>query len=59
MQKNKNISIRNNLKLENETKKWEMVPTYFRWLTPEAQKEKANELNEIGKKKNSKLRRNK
>ena len=33
MQKNKNISIRNNLKLENETKKWEMVPTYFRWLT--------------------------
>lgn len=46
MQKNKKNNI---FKQSNATKNGEMVPSYFEWITPEEQKEKANELNEIGK----------
>ena len=41
-----------NFKKENTTKYGEFIPTYFEWKSPEAQKKRADELNNMTKKSN-------
>ena len=45
MEKNRN----KNEEMEDVTKYGEFISSYFKWLTPEEQKKRANELNEITK----------
>ena len=45
MEKNKD-----ELKKEDTTKYGEFVSSYFEWITPDEQKQKAKELEQLGKK---------
>ena len=38
------------LKKENTTKYGEFVSSYFEWITPDEQRQKAKELEQLGKK---------
>ena len=35
---------------EDTTKYWEFFSSYFEWITPDEQKQKAKELEQLGKK---------
>lgn len=55
MKEEKDINgIDKNEEIEDVTKYGEFVTTYFAWVTPERQKKRAKELNEMTKKDDSK-----
>lgn len=46
----KNIGMDKNEEMEDVTKYGEFVSSYFAWLTPERQKKRAKEIDEMTKK---------